>query len=89
MFCIVLKRTDSISWCGSYNNVYCSVFQHLSLDNYKPNFSTLLWLEEIRAEMEIKDFNMSGVTLKRNGSFLVLEVPGVEEGRPHLVTGSS
>ncbi|XP_019329594.1 PREDICTED: RNA helicase Mov10l1 [Aptenodytes forsteri] len=61
--------------------------EHLNLDNYKANFSTLLWLEEIHAEMEIKDFNMSGVTLKRNGNFLVLEVPGVEEGRPHLITG--
>ncbi|XP_010126303.1 PREDICTED: putative helicase Mov10l1, partial [Chlamydotis macqueenii] len=61
--------------------------EHLSLDNYKANFSTLLWLEEIHAEMEIKDFNMSGVTLKRSGNFLVLEVPGVEEGRPHLVAG--
>ncbi|NXQ91166.1 M10L1 helicase, partial [Nyctibius grandis] len=59
----------------------------LNLDNYKATFSTLLWLEEIHAEMEIKDFNMSGVTLKRNGNLLVLEVPGVEEGRPHLVTG--
>ncbi|NXF85693.1 M10L1 helicase, partial [Eubucco bourcierii] len=58
-----------------------------SLDNYRPNFSTLLWLEEINAEIDIKDFNMSGVTLKRNGNCLVLEVPGVEEGRPHLVTG--
>ncbi|NWH24137.1 M10L1 helicase, partial [Grus americana] len=61
--------------------------EHLNLDNYKANFSTLLWLEEIHAEMEIKDFNMSGVTLKRNGNLLVLEVPGVEEGRPHLTTG--
>ncbi|GAB0175958.1 RNA helicase Mov10l1 [Grus japonensis] len=61
--------------------------RHLNLDNYKANFSTLLWLEEIHAEMEIKDFNMSGVTLKRNGNLLVLEVPGVEEGRPHLTTG--
>lgn len=69
--------------------MYCSVFQHLNLENYKPKFSTLLWLEEIHAEMEIKDFNMSGVTLKRNGNLLVLEVPGVEEGRPRLVTGSS
>ncbi|NXK13450.1 M10L1 helicase, partial [Herpetotheres cachinnans] len=60
----------------------------LNLDNYKANFSTLLWLEEIHAEMEIKDFNMSGVTLKRNGNLLVLEVPGVEEGRPHLIPGS-
>ncbi|NXJ47348.1 M10L1 helicase, partial [Spizaetus tyrannus] len=59
----------------------------LNLDNYKANFSTLLWLEEIHAEMEMKDFNMSGVTLKRNGNLLVLEVPGVEEGRPRLITG--
>ncbi|NXJ95770.1 M10L1 helicase, partial [Corythaixoides concolor] len=62
--------------------------EHLNLDNYKAKFSTLLWLEEIHAETEIKDFNMSGVTLKRNGNFLVLEVPGVEESRPHLTAGS-
>ncbi|XP_062444130.1 RNA helicase Mov10l1 [Rhea pennata] len=61
--------------------------EHLNLDNYKAYFSTLLWLEEIHAEMEIKDYNMSGITLKRNGSSLVLEVPGVEEGKPSLSTG--
>ncbi|KAM9390050.1 RNA helicase Mov10l1 [Phaethornis superciliosus] len=61
--------------------------EHLNLDNYRARFSTLLWLEEIYAEMEIKGFNMSGVTLKKNGSLLVLEVPGVEEGRPRLFPG--
>uniref|UniRef100_A0A8C4KE71 RNA helicase n=1 Tax=Dromaius novaehollandiae TaxID=8790 RepID=A0A8C4KE71_DRONO len=61
--------------------------EHLNLDNYKANFSTLLWLEEIHTEMEIKDYNMSGITLKRNGNSLVLEVPGVEEGRPSLSIG--
>ncbi|NXT75568.1 M10L1 helicase, partial [Zapornia atra] len=61
--------------------------EHLNLDNYRANFSTLLWLEDIHLEMEMKDFNMSGVTLKRNGSLLVLEVPGVGEGRPRLVPG--
>lgn len=69
------------------NNVYCFVFQRLNLDNYKANFSTLLWLEEIQAEMDLKDYYMSGVILKRNGNLLVLEVPGVEEGRPRLVPG--
>ncbi|NXU56710.1 M10L1 helicase, partial [Turnix velox] len=62
--------------------------EHLNLGNYKANFSTLLWLEEIQKEIEIKDFSMSGVTLKRKGNFLVLEVPGVDEGRPHLLPGS-
>ncbi|KFO72839.1 Putative helicase Mov10l1, partial [Cuculus canorus] len=61
--------------------------EHLNLDNYKARFSTLLWLEDINAEMELKDFNMSGVTLQRDGNLFVLEVPGVEEGRPHLVAG--
>ncbi|XP_050841860.1 RNA helicase Mov10l1 [Serinus canaria] len=61
--------------------------ERLNLDNYKANFSTLLWLEDIQAEMDLKDYYMSGVTLKRNGNLLVLEVPGVEEGRPRLIPG--
>ncbi|XP_021240406.1 RNA helicase Mov10l1 isoform X2 [Numida meleagris] len=61
--------------------------EHLNLENYEAKFSTLLWLEEIHQEMEIKNFDMCGVTLKRNGNSLMLEVPGVEEGRPHLSAG--
>uniref|UniRef100_A0A673V508 Mov10 like RISC complex RNA helicase 1 n=1 Tax=Suricata suricatta TaxID=37032 RepID=A0A673V508_SURSU len=59
----------------------------LNMSNYKEKFSTLLWLEEIHAEIELKDYNMSGVTLKKNGDLLVLEVPGLAESRPSLYTG--
>uniref|UniRef100_A0A2K5PR29 RNA helicase Mov10l1 n=1 Tax=Cebus imitator TaxID=2715852 RepID=A0A2K5PR29_CEBIM len=59
----------------------------LNMSNYKEKFSTLLWLEEIHAEMELKEYNMSGVMLKRNGDMLVLEVPGLAEGRPSLYAG--
>ncbi|XP_061496210.1 RNA helicase Mov10l1 isoform X2 [Rhineura floridana] len=59
----------------------------LTLANYKAKFSTLLWLEEIHEEMEMKDFSMCGVTLEKNGNFLVLEVPGIIEGRPSLCPG--
>ncbi|XP_034623419.1 RNA helicase Mov10l1 isoform X2 [Trachemys scripta elegans] len=61
--------------------------ERLNLSNYKANLSTLLWLEEIHAEMEIKEFSMSGIILKKNGNFLVLEVPGLAEGRPSLYAG--
>uniref|UniRef100_A0A2I3HT99 RNA helicase n=1 Tax=Nomascus leucogenys TaxID=61853 RepID=A0A2I3HT99_NOMLE len=54
----------------------------LNMSNYKEKFSTLLWLEEIYAEMELKEYNMSGIILRRNGDLLVLEVPGLAEGRP-------
>uniref|UniRef100_A0A8D0G877 RNA helicase Mov10l1 n=1 Tax=Sphenodon punctatus TaxID=8508 RepID=A0A8D0G877_SPHPU len=61
--------------------------EQMNLSNYKEKFSTLLWLEEIHAEMEMKDFSVCGVTLKRNGNLLVLEVPGLAEGRPSVNIG--
>ncbi|XP_070803218.1 RNA helicase Mov10l1 [Pituophis catenifer annectens] len=66
---------------------YPDLGEGLTLLNYKTNFSTLLWLEEIHSEAELKEFAMCGVTLKKNGNFLVLEVPGVIEGRPSLFLG--
>ncbi|XP_073937892.1 RNA helicase Mov10l1 [Castor canadensis] len=59
----------------------------LNMSNYKEKFSTLLWLEEIHAEIELKEYSMSGVVLKRNGGLLVLEVPGLTESRPSLYAG--
>nr|XP_038936489.1 RNA helicase Mov10l1 isoform X3 [Rattus norvegicus] len=59
----------------------------LNMSNYKEKFSTLLWLEEIHAEIELKEYNMSGVVLKRKGELLVLEVPGLAESRPSLYAG--
>ncbi|XP_053775794.1 RNA helicase Mov10l1 [Desmodus rotundus] len=61
--------------------------ERLNMSNYKEKFSTLLWLEEIHAEVELKEYNMSGVTLKRRADSLVLEVPGLAEGRPSLYAG--
>ncbi|XP_036167158.1 RNA helicase Mov10l1 [Myotis myotis] len=59
----------------------------LNMSNYKEKLSTLLWLEEIHAEIELKEYNMSGVVLKRSGDLLVLEVPGLAESRPSLYAG--
>ncbi|XP_031208332.1 RNA helicase Mov10l1 isoform X2 [Mastomys coucha] len=59
----------------------------LNMSNYKEKFSTLLWLEEIHAEIELKEYNMSSVILKRKGDLLVLEVPGLAESRPSLYAG--
>ncbi|XP_078409442.1 RNA helicase Mov10l1-like [Cetorhinus maximus] len=59
----------------------------LSMAKYKDHFSTLLWLEEIKAEMEIREFNMIAVALKKQGDFLILEVPGLVEGRPSVSIG--
>ncbi|KAG8577391.1 hypothetical protein GDO81_010159 [Engystomops pustulosus] len=59
----------------------------LTLSNYRMKMSTLLWLEDIHNEMEMKELRLSGVCLQKRGGFLVLEVPGIIEGRPSLCPG--
>ncbi|XP_075130272.1 RNA helicase Mov10l1 [Leptodactylus fuscus] len=59
----------------------------LTLSNYRKKMSTLLWLEDIHNEIEMKELRLSGVCLQKRGGFLVLEVPGIIEGRPSLYPG--
>ncbi|KAM5170154.1 RNA helicase Mov10l1 [Mantella aurantiaca] len=59
----------------------------LRLANYQRKMSTLLWLEDIHNERELKELSLTGVLLQKRGGFLVLEVPGIIEGRPSLFPG--
>ncbi|XP_055057100.2 RNA helicase Mov10l1 isoform X4 [Misgurnus anguillicaudatus] len=59
----------------------------LSLWSMLPRFSTLLWLEELQAERELKELSISGAILRKGAVYLHLEVPGLAEGRPSLFIG--
>lgn len=60
----------------------------LRRDNYIAYFRTLLAIEEIKMEEDMRDYDMELVTLKRKGpQFLSLDVPGLAERRPSLVYG--
>uniref|UniRef100_A0A673J0P8 Helicase ATP-binding domain-containing protein n=1 Tax=Sinocyclocheilus rhinocerous TaxID=307959 RepID=A0A673J0P8_9TELE len=59
----------------------------LSLSWILPRFSALLWLEELQAEREIREFSLTGAILRKGAVYLHLEVPGLAEGRPSLFIG--
>lgn len=61
----------------------------LSPLNMQPRFSVLLWLEELHAQRELKEFSISGALLKKGERYLHLDVPGLAEGRPHLSFGEN
>ncbi|ONK74337.1 uncharacterized protein A4U43_C03F5200 [Asparagus officinalis] len=64
------------------------IMEGLSRKNYAEFFSTLLAVEEIHLEEEMRTHDMELVTMKRRGNhFLSLEVPGLAEKRPSLVYG--
>ncbi|XP_021742469.1 probable RNA helicase SDE3 [Chenopodium quinoa] len=67
-----------------------AIIEGLSRKNYVPFFRTLLIMEELRLEHDIKAYDMENVTLRSKGRlFLTLEVLGLAERRPSLVHGDS
>lgn len=50
-------------------------------------FSVLLWLEELHAQRELQEFSISGALPKKGARCLDLDIPGLAEGRPHLIFG--
>ncbi|KAJ6392553.1 hypothetical protein OIU84_026836, partial [Salix udensis] len=64
------------------------IMEDLSMGTYAAFFSTLVAMEELRLEEEMRCHSMEGVNMRRKGSrFLALEVPGLAERRPSLMHG--
>ncbi|XP_026220713.1 RNA helicase Mov10l1 isoform X2 [Anabas testudineus] len=59
----------------------------LTPSNMQARFSTLLWLEELHAERELREFTIYGALLRKGAVYLHLEVMGLSEGRPSLNVG--
>lgn len=57
--------------------------------NYVNKFTILLQLEEVEFDVNLKMYDMDNVTMSRKRDFLVLDVPGLAEGRPSLMIGDS
>lgn len=65
----------------------CLFAQVLSPSNMHSRFSTLLWLEELHAEKELREFTITGALLRKGAVYLHLEVLGLAEGGPNLNIG--
>lgn len=67
-----------------------AVLGGLSRKNYVDYFKTLLVMEELRMEEDIRAYDIEDVTLRSRGRhYLILEVLGLAERRPSLVHGDS
>ncbi|KAL1543277.1 RNA helicase [Salvia divinorum] len=64
------------------------VIEGLAVKNYGAFFKNLLAMEEIKLEEDMQSYYMEDVTMKsKRGQMLSLEVPGLAEKRPSLVSG--
>ncbi|KAK7308013.1 hypothetical protein VNO77_41569 [Canavalia gladiata] len=70
------------------NQVPQVVGEGLTRKSYASYFKTLIIMEEIQLEEDMRTYDMERITMrKRSNYFLSLEVPGLAERRPSLVHG--
>lgn len=80
------KTLSGAEWCNVAPSALLPA-QALAPSNMHSRFSTLLWLEELHAEKEMKEFALHCAFLEKGGGHLHLEVPSLSEGRPSLIIG--
>ena len=61
------------------HDIYPVLREALTLSNYEKKFTTLVQLEEVEFDVNLKMYDMDNVTLTRKREFLVLVVPGLAE----------
>eukprot|EP01018_Ginkgo_biloba_P016695 Gb_16361 [translate_table: standard] len=76
---------DHLRNCVEMNEIPGILEKGLSPKTYINYFSTLLHLEEIQMEEDIREYDMQKVTMRSSGGFLALKVPGLAEKRPSLL----
>lgn len=70
------------------NQIPDAIERGLTRKNYVSYFKTLIMMEELQLEEDMRTYDMECVTLRRKvHQFLSLEVPGLAERRPSLVHG--
>ncbi|XP_012556830.2 uncharacterized protein LOC100201712 isoform X1 [Hydra vulgaris] len=72
---------------GNLEKLIPEISQPLHISNYRKKFSSLLYIEEIHKDEEMKEFDLEMVILRPAGEYLSLNVPGLAEGRPSLLLG--
>lgn len=71
------------------HDIYPVLRQPLTPEIYEEKLTTLVQLEEVEFDVNLKMYDMENVTMSRKRDFLVLVVPGLAEGRPSLLVGDT
>ncbi|XP_059050949.1 probable RNA helicase armi isoform X2 [Achroia grisella] len=68
-------------------NFFPFLSQDLNINNYIDKWHTLLYMEEVQANINIRAYDMPKAFLIQRQDYLILEIKGLAEKRPSLVKG--
>ena len=76
----LMQKDDLVSYSATLGEA-------LAVKNYTEKFKILLHLEEIETTIRLRIYDITRASMKPIGAYLALEVIGLAEKRPSLVTG--
>nr|XP_006811620.1 PREDICTED: LOW QUALITY PROTEIN: putative helicase Mov10l1-like [Saccoglossus kowalevskii] len=84
---IIPELRDCLLQRNDITTIRPELAEPLSMTNYIGYFTTMLHLEEIQMEIDIRQFDIEMVSMMPHGEYLALTVPGLAEGRPSVLIG--
>ncbi|XP_045499637.1 probable RNA helicase armi [Colias croceus] len=91
---VVLGDSEQTIYSNDYDKIITRIQTHLpclvqdlNIHNYTDKWHTLLFMEEIQANINVRVYDTPKAFLIRNGEYLALEVTGLCERRPSLIVG--
>ncbi|XP_045779175.1 probable RNA helicase armi [Maniola jurtina] len=91
---IVLGDSEQTLYTNEYHKILSNIenrfpclAQELNIANYIDRWHTLIYLEEIQANINMRAYDKSKVYLTHCDEYLGIEMPGLAEKRPSLIKG--
>ncbi|XP_026759313.2 probable RNA helicase armi [Galleria mellonella] len=95
VWCAVLGDSDQTIYSSDYKTIlnriesdfFPCLSQELNINNYIDKWHTLLYMEEVQANINMRAYDMPKAFLIQSQEYLSLEIKGLAERRPSLVKG--
>lgn len=94
LWSIVLGDSEQTVYCSEYDKImhriesnFPCLLKALNISNYVDRWHTLLYMEEIQNNINMRTFDMPKVFLIRCNEYLALEINGLSERRPSVMKG--
>lgn len=94
IWAVVLGDSDQMIYTNEFNKILLKIETHLpflaqelNISNYTDRWHTLLYMEEVQANINMRVHDRSKTFLIRYDEYLAIEINGLSEKRPSLIKG--
>ncbi|XP_050346309.1 probable RNA helicase armi [Nymphalis io] len=94
IWAVLLGDSSNLTFCADFNKLLAKIelnfpflSQNLTINNYIDKWHTLLWMDEVQANLNMRIYDNTKAFLLRCDEYLGIEITKLTERRPSLIKG--